>query len=158
MSANPGAWNEKLDPLDVVYCRFPHEGRLNPAPKPRPALVLNVNDAAVPQRVEVAFGTSQRTDDKYAGEFELSPKDGTAFKRAGLTERTKFHLGRTAWLPYNARWFKPRPSEPRTATPKLGTLDVRASKAIERRFVAAAAAAGLLEHGRSAVDDMKIPE
>jgi hypothetical protein len=48
--------------------------------------------------------------------------------------------------------------EPRTATPKLGILDVRASKALERRFVAAAAAAGLLEHGRSAVDDMKIPE
>ena len=158
MSASPKAWSEKLDPLDLVYCHFPEEGRLSPAPKPRPALVLNVNDKATPQRVEVAFGTSQKTDDKYAGEFELSPKDGAVFKKTGLTEGTKFHLGRTAWLPYNDRWFTPRPSVPPAATPKMGTLDVRASRAIERRFVAAATAAGLLQGERSAVDDMKIPE
>lgn len=112
MSKAPEAWHGRLDPLDVVYCRFPDEGRLSPAPKPRPALVLNVNDESVPQRVEVAYGTSQRTRNKYAGEFELAPRDGPVFKKAGLTEETKFHLGRTVWLPYNDRWFMPPPAVP----------------------------------------------
>jgi len=158
VSETPKAWNNRLDPLDVVYCCFPEEGRLVPPPKPRPALVLNVNDEGVPQRVEVAYGTSQRTTNKYSGEFELGPKDGSVFTKTGLTEETKFDLGRTVWLPYNDRWFRPLPSVPRAATPKLGKLDLRANPAIERRFVAAAKAAGLLDPGQSAVDDKRISE
>lgn len=40
---------------------FTDEGWRGPAPKPGPALVLNVNDESVPQRVEVAYRTNQRT-------------------------------------------------------------------------------------------------
>lgn len=158
MSKVPQAWHERLDPLDLVYCRFPDEGLPDPAPKPRPALVLNVNDESVPQRVEVAYGTSQRTRNKYAGEFELAPRDGAIFERAGLTVETKFDLGRTVWLPYNDRWFTPPPGVPRAATPKLGTLDLAADHAIKRRFVAAAMAAGVLDEGRPDADNGKITE
>jgi len=154
----PRAWRDKLDPLDVVYCHFPEEGRLTPAPKPRPVLVLNVNDATSPQRVEVAFGTSRKTTDKLAGEFELTPRDGRVFERAGLVEESKFHLGRRAWLPYNDRWFKPRPSVPAKATPRLGKLDLSLDEKVRQRFVAAARAAGLLDASRPPSDDEAIPE
>lgn len=158
MSKVPQAWHERLDPLDVVYCRFPDEGWPDPAPNPRPALVLNVNDESVPQRVEVAYGTSQRTRNKYAGEFELAPRDGAVFRRSGLTVETKFDLGRTVWLPYNDRWFTPPPAVRRAATPRLGTLDLAADHAIKRRFVAAAMAAGVLDEERPNSDNGKITE
>jgi hypothetical protein len=38
-----------------------------PAPKPRPAVVLNVADDSEPQRVEVAYGTSKKKSGKFAG-------------------------------------------------------------------------------------------
>lgn len=158
MTDDPRAWPDRLDPLDVVYCHFPEDGRLAPAPKPRPALVLNVNDETSPQRVEVAFGTSSKTTDKFAGEFELAPRDGRVFERAGLVEESKFHLGRRAWLPYNGRWFKPRPSVPAKTTPKLGKLDLALDESVRRRFVAAARAAGLLDPGQPPADDQAIRE
>jgi hypothetical protein len=68
---------------------------------------LNVADDSEPQRVEVAYGTSQKTAQKYSGEFELTPRVGNVFQRAGLTEESKFDLRRRVWLPYNDRWFTP---------------------------------------------------
>jgi len=54
-------------------------------------LVLNGADDSEPQRVEVAYGTSKKTTQKYAGvgEFELTPRDGEVFQRAGLIEESK---------------------------------------------------------------------
>ena len=125
MSDPPRPWHEELNPLDLVFCHFPTEGALEPAPKPRPALVLNVADDSDPQRVEVAYGTSKKTTQKYAGEFELTPRDGKVFQRAGLTEESKFDLRRRVWLPYNERWFTPKPASPLRKTPKLGALDAK---------------------------------
>ena len=156
MSDSPRTWHEKLDPLDLVYCHFPEEGALKPAPKPRPALILNVADDSDPQRVEVAYGTSQKTMQKYAGEFELTPRDGKVFRRAGLTEESKFDLRRRVWLPYNDRWFTPKPASPPRKTPKLGTLDVNLNKTVRLRFIAAAEAAGLLDASNPSVDDQSI--
>jgi hypothetical protein len=149
-------WHEKLDPLDLVYCHFPAEGALEPAPKPRPALILNIADKSEPQRVEVAYGTSQKTAQKYAGEFELTPRDGKVFQLAGLTEESKFDLRRRVWLPYNDRWFAPKPANPPRTTPKLGTLDLNLNKSVRRRFLAAAEAAGLLDASHPSSDDQAI--
>ena len=156
MSSRPKAWHENLNPLDFVYCNFPDEGALEPAPKPRPALVLNVADESEPQRVEVAYGTSKKTTQKYPGEFELTPRDGEVYQRAGLTEESKFDLRRSVWLPYNDRWFKPKPARPPKTTPKLGTLDLNLDKGVRRRFLAAAEAAGLLDASNPSSDDQII--
>lgn len=157
MSETPKAWVDTLSPFDIVYCYFPEKGTLDPAPKPRPALVLNVNDETNPQRIEIAYGTSQKTGKKYSGEFELTPKDGDAFKQAGLASESKFDLCRRVWLPYNDRWFKPKPSVPPKSSPKMGTLNLDPSPELKRRFMAAAQAAGLL-HGHAASDDEAITE
>jgi len=156
VSGRPKAWHEKLNPLDLVYCNFPDEGALDPAPRPRPALVLNVADDSEPQRVEVAYGTTRKTTQKYAGEFELTPRDGEVFQHTGLTEESKFDLRRCVWLPYNDRWFKPKPASPPKTTPKLGTLDLNLDKSVQRRFLAAAEAAGLLNASNRASDDQAI--
>ncbi len=156
MSDPPRPWHEELNPLDLVFCHFPTEGALEPAPKPRPALVLNVADDSDPQRVEVAYGTSKKTTQKYAGEFELAPRDGKVFQRAGLTEESKFDLRRRVWLPYNERWFTPKPASPLRKTPKLGALDLNLNKSVQRRFLAAAEAAGLLDASNPSSDDQGI--
>ena len=156
MSDPPRPWHEELNPLDLVFCHFPTEGALEPAPKPRPALVLNVADDSDPQRVEVAYGTSKKTTQKYAGEFELTPRDGKVFQRAGLTEESKFDLRRRVWLPYNERWFTPKPASPLRKTPKLGALDLNLNKSVQRRFLAAAEAAGLLDASNPSSDDQGI--
>ena len=63
-----------------------------PSPKPRPALVLAVGEVDGKTHVEVAFGTSQRTDRLYSGEFRISPDDGEAYVLSGLGYPTKFDL------------------------------------------------------------------
>jgi hypothetical protein len=148
VSKTANSWPDQVNPLDIVYCHFPDDGTLDPAPKPRPALVLNVDDRAIPQRVQVAYGTSRKTTGKYSGEFELTPRDGDVFGRSGLEVETKFDLGRTVWLPYDDRWFKPRPAARPQSTPKLGVLDVSRNAEVSRRFIAAATAAGLLRPNR----------
>ncbi len=156
MSEDPVSWPDKVDPLDIVYCNFPEDGALVPAPKPRPALVLNVADDQDPQRIQVAYGTSKKTTQMYSGEFQLTPRDGEVFKQSGLQEAGKFHLKRTAWLPYNERWFKPKPAIPATLTPRMGKLDLSLSPSVKQRFVAAATAAGLFAGDASPVDDSNI--
>jgi hypothetical protein len=106
--------------------------------------------------VEVAYGTSKKTMQKYAGEFELTLRDGEVFRRAGLTEESKFDLRRCVWLPYNDRWFKPKPASPPKRTPKLGTLDLNLDRRVQRRFLAAAEAAGLLDASNPSSDDQAI--
>jgi hypothetical protein len=67
------AWNERLDPLNGVYCRFPEE-------RARSDAQASTGAGAQRERPERAsacrgcFGTSRSTGDKYAGEFELRRK------------------------------------------------------------------------------------
>ena len=72
--------------------------------------------------VEVAYGTSRRTDTLYAGEFAIVPSDQAAYAAAGLSYPTKFDLGATFELDFNDTWFAVAPGAPYGQTPKLGVL------------------------------------
>ena len=114
-------WFAPPRPGDIVWCRFPEE-LPGPGPKPRPALVLQVGETGGRPVVEVAYGTSRKVDQLYAGEFAISPADGDAFDAAGLSHATKFNLARTFELDYNDTWFGVAPGAPHGQGPKLGLL------------------------------------
>ena len=122
---------------DIVWCRFPQRGLSGPGPKPRPALVLRVGEHAGHTVVEVCYGTSQKTDQLYTGEFAITPADDAAFTAAGLSYPTKFNLGETYELDFNDQWFAVAPGTPHGQTPKLGLLH----PSLMRRAATAARAA-----------------
>jgi len=110
------------EPGDIVYCRFPQKGIPGPAPKPRPALVLQVGEVNGDPYVAVAYGTSQKTDRLHSGEFLISPADGEAYALSGLSFPTKFDLRHMKELPYSEEWFRVPPHAPHGQTPRLGVL------------------------------------
>jgi len=120
-------------PGDIVWCHFPELPRREPGPKPRPALVLRVDEHEDGVAVEVAYGTSKRTTHLRAGEFAIRDDDGDAYRLAGLACDTKFDLGAKLLLPWNEAFFKVPPGSPCGQTPKLGTLHA----SLMRRAVAA---------------------
>ncbi|MCY1366369.1 hypothetical protein D9M69_532620 [compost metagenome] len=70
----------------------------------------------------IAYGTSQRTDKLYPGEFVLDPQDD-GFHLSGLSVRTKFDLSRTVQVPFDSAWFDPAPGvHIQSPLPKMGTL------------------------------------
>jgi hypothetical protein len=122
--ANPAAnWFAPPQPGDIVWCRFPQRSVPGPGPKPRPALVLAVGDDENGNPVvRVAYGTSQKTDQLYAGEFAILPNLTDAFEASGLSYPTKFDLNATFELDYNDIWFGVPPHAPHGQIPKLGIL------------------------------------
>lgn len=120
-TAGPG-WFLPPSPGDIVWCRFPQRELSGPGPKSRPALVLRVGEAQGSPVVEVAYGTSRKVDELYAGEFAIRPSDGPAYESAGLSFPTKFNLGRTFELDFNDVWFVIPSGAPCGQTPKLGIL------------------------------------
>ena len=122
MSKIVRAWPEP-EAGQILWCHFPETPQLKPGPKPRPALVLTVfDDNAPPFRVRVTYGTSQKIQRLYAGEFRITPEDGEAYRLAGLSFPTKFSLASHVELPYTATWFSPPPTTPFGQTPKMGIL------------------------------------
>ena len=109
-------------PGDIVWCRFPERKLSGRGPKLRPALVLRIGEADGHPVVEVAYGTSQKVDSLYAGEFAITPSDGPAYEAAGLSFQTKFNLRETFELDFNEEWFALAPGTPFGQTPKLGVL------------------------------------
>jgi hypothetical protein len=110
---------------DFVWCFFPQDELLEPGPKPRPALVLKVRRVLGFENqfaVEVAYGTSQKVDSLFPGEFLLDRNAVDAFQLSGLSYPTKFDLSKTAELPYNSEWFGLPPRPRYGHIPKLGTL------------------------------------
>lgn len=122
MAAAVPGWFSPPSPGDIVWCRFPERGLPGPGPKARPALVLQVGEDQDHSVVVVAYGTSQKVDHLYAGEFAIAPVDRAAYEAAGLSSPTKFVLGRTSELDYNDVWFAVPPGAPYGQTPKLGLL------------------------------------
>ena len=122
---------------DIVWCRFPQDKLPKPGPKSRPALVLRVGEDQGHPIVEVAYGTSQKVDSLYAGEFVIAPSDQAAYEAVGLSYATKFNLVETFELDYNDTWFSVAPGAPYGQTPKLGVLH----PSLMRRVEAAARAA-----------------
>ena len=124
-------------PGDIVWCRFPERKLSGPGPKLRPALVLRVGEADGNPVVEVAYGTSQKVDSLYAGEFAITPSDGTAYEAAGLSFPTKFNLRETFELDFNGEWFALPPGAPFGQTPKLGVLHPSLMRRARAAFEAA---------------------
>jgi hypothetical protein len=122
---------------EIVWCHFPDN--INPRPKPRPALVLNVFEEDAPEfSVEVAYGTSQRTTTLHRGEFTiLRDRNPAAYASAGLSYDTKFNLRQTVVLPFNSEWFSVPPAAPHGQKPMLGTLHPSLMRAVEAAFRAA---------------------
>jgi len=107
---------------DIVWCRFPRRGFSEPGPKPRPALVVDIGQLRGEPAVEVVYGTSQKLERLYPGEFAITLADGDRFSVAGLDRATKFDLTRPVFLPYSDEWFAVPPGAPFGQTPKLGLL------------------------------------
>jgi hypothetical protein len=71
----------------------------------------------------VSYGTSQKTDRLYSGEFRISKSEHpAAYASAGLSYDTKFDLRNILELPFNDAYFSVPPHAPHGQTPKLGTL------------------------------------
>lgn len=108
---------------EIVWCHFPENKGIEPAPKPRPGFVVKVfGDQAPHFVVLVAYGTSQKTDRLHGGEFLIADREPAAYQLAGLSYSTKFSFHGTVELPYSSEWFKVPPGAPHGQTPKLGVL------------------------------------
>ena len=111
---------------DIVWCFWPLGGGKPPGPKPRPCLILEIDESVLQEpKVHVAYGTSQRTNQLHTGEFVVSHAGNPiAYAAAGLSYDTKFDMRQTAWLPYSTQAFDAPPAAPYGRNPKLGTLHV----------------------------------
>lgn len=107
---------------DIVWCHFPDH--IHPKPKPRPGLIISTkqdDDGMI--FVSVAYGTSQKTDRLYRGEFRIANGEHpAAYESAGLSYDTKFDLSKVVDLPFNSNYFSIPPHAPYGQNPKLGTL------------------------------------
>ncbi|MFQ5955455.1 MAG: hypothetical protein ACE5JZ_10365 [Kiloniellales bacterium] len=99
-----------------------------PGPKPRPAIVRAVFLDRRTSRgsVEVAFGTSKKTDRLYKGELLIASPSG--MQAAGLDLATKFDLARTVRLPWAREFFTVKPTKSHLVLGSLHPSDVIALK------------------------------
>jgi hypothetical protein len=107
---------------EIVWCHFPDN--IHPKPKPLPGLIVStkVDDEGM-IFLSVAYGTSQKTDRLYSGEFRITKAEHpAAHKSAGLSYDTKFDLSKVLELPFNDAYFSVPPHAPHGQNPKLGTL------------------------------------
>ena len=107
---------------DIVWCHFPDN--IHPKPKPRPGLIVSTKeDDEGKIFVSVAYGTSQKTNRLFSGEFRITKiEHPVAYSSAGLSYDTKFDLKNTLELPFNEVYFSVPPNAPHGQLPKLGTL------------------------------------
>ena len=77
---------------EIVWCHFPDN--IHPQPKARQGLVTSTKEDDDGRLfVSVSYGTSQKTDQRYSGEFRITKAEHTAaYASAGLSYDTKFDL------------------------------------------------------------------
>jgi hypothetical protein len=123
-------WWDEPTAGEIVWCHFPDS--INPKPKPRPALILDVLGNGPEFTVRVAYGTSKRTTELRSGEFSiLQSRNRAAYAAAGLSYDTKFDLKNAVELPFNTDWFSVPPAAPHGQKPRLGTLHPALFRAAE---------------------------
>jgi hypothetical protein len=123
---------------DILWCHFPTLPGLDPGPKPRPALAVQVTTKDDGVVVAVVYGTSQRLDRLLAGEFALRlAQNPAAFALAGLSFDTKFNFKQRLELPWTDAFFKVPPKAPHGQNPKLGTLHPSLMQAARAAHLAA---------------------
>ena len=127
-------WWPKPEAGDLVWCHFPHLPKVEPGPKPRPALVFEVTERKPHFRVTVVYGTSQKTASLRRGEFLMRKDSSAAFKVSGLSFETKFSFAAMVELDYSDTWFKVPPHAPYGQTPKMGILHAVYAKAAQSAY------------------------
>jgi len=122
---------------DIVWCHFPDN--MHPKPKPRPGLIVSTKeDHEGVIFVSVAYGTSQKTDRLYSGEFRIAKSEHpAAYTSAGLSYDTKFDLRNVLELPFSDAYFSVPPHAPHGQIPKLGTLHPSMVRIAATAFAAA---------------------
>lgn len=122
---------------DIIRCHFPDN--VHPKPKPCPRLIIvTMQDDEGKIFVSIAYGTSQKTDRLYGGEFRISRVEhSAACAGAGLSYDTKFDLRNVLELPFNNAYFSVPPRAPFGQIPKLGTLHPSMVRIAATAFVAA---------------------
>lgn len=122
---------------EILWCHFPDD--VHPKPKPRPALVLAVKEDDLGLVfVRLAYGTSQKTNQLYSGEFLIARQTHpAAYKAAGLSFDTKFDLSNLVELPFNEDYFSVPPNAPHGQSPRLGTLHPTMVRIAAAAFAAA---------------------
>ncbi len=121
---------------DIVWCHFPDH--IHPKPKARPGLITSTKvDDEGKVFVVVAYGTSQKINRLYSGEFRIARQDQPAgYAHAGLSYDTKFDLSKALELPYNNDYFSVPPHAPHGQTPNLGTLHPSMVRVVAAAFAA----------------------
>lgn len=133
-------WKPRPKAGDIVQCHFPeYVGR--PGPKPRPALVLEVEEALDDPEgcvVVVAYATSQKIDRIYPEEVLIRPDDDN-----GLTKLTKLDLANRHRLEFTEVWFlaafRTDPPHPRCGCINLDDAELmrdigKASRAAKKKL------------------------
>ncbi len=128
---------EAPDPGDIVWCLFPQRPRDIPGPKPRPALVLDVDEHEFEIIVTVAYGTSQKVQRLATGEFAIRKTENkAAYELAGLSFDTKFDLRNRVGLPWDDTFFAVPPDPTYGQTPKLGSMHIGLERALKAAAMA----------------------
>ena len=116
----------------IVRVWFPEsEAVMEPGPKFRPALVLDVSNGPNGRREAlVAYGTSQNTRSCQLGEFTVKSGDAHALGRD-----TKFCLKRAVWLPLSREYFCSGRTQPAPVPLQRPVLLVLSQAAKEARLI-----------------------
>lgn len=123
---------EPPDPGDIGRCRLPQRPRDVPGPKPRSALVVAVTEHEDGTTVTVAYGSSQKVARLATGEFAIRKAEHkAAYEVAGLSYDTKFDLRNKVELPWNDSFFAMPPNPAHGQTPKLGSLHIGMTRALQ---------------------------
>lgn len=123
---------------DILWCHFPELPGLDPGPKPRPALAVQVTVRDDGAAVSVVYGTSQRLDRMLSGEFAIRrAQNPAAFALAGLSFDTKFNFKQIVELPWGDSFFKVPQKAAHGQNPRLGTLHPSLMQAARAAYLAA---------------------
>ena len=124
---------------DFVWCLFPELPNCDPGPKPRPALLVGVEEREDGSFVRVVYGTSKNVTKLKMDEVAITQiNHPVAYALAGLAYDTKFDSKVMIDLPWTEEYFKVPAKKLHGNTPKLGTLHVSVFHAFQVAYRAAA--------------------
>lgn len=110
---------------DFVWCLFPELPNNEPGPKPRPGLIIRIEEREDGIVVRVVYGTSKNVTKLKIGEVAITEKNHpAAYALAGLAYDTKFDFKVMIDLPWTEEYFKVPSKKLHGHIPKLGTLHV----------------------------------
>jgi hypothetical protein len=139
MAQDSSLWWPKPEAGDIVWCHFSHLPKLDPGPKPRPALIVRAQERIGSQagyRVFVVYGTSKKTTTLRKGEFLLRTDQSSAFQLSGLSFDTKFSFVNSVELDFSSEWFKISATPANAQTPKIGVLHATYAKVAYAAYLA----------------------